>query len=164
MPHRLCADCGDDVLVQWRAEERRLLKTVPDYAAAVAEVVRDAADDQKRALRARSNEPFADARGERRKAAKRLARLRRLHEADLARVDLGLWEQLAETLTHDPREVLRDDDEYMHRRGLGAAALTMLGIEAQALLLRSIRSERRPAHEAHGGARSRRRAQDHTNL
>lgn len=143
VPSRLCFECGDRVLAQWVTQERDLLNRMPAYATAVAELMKATALTQERALRARTNEPAADAALVRRNAGKQLARLRRAHKADAAGIDLTRWDELAQLMAHDPRETMRKEAKLQRKRGLGAAALTALTVEATDILIRHVRANGR---------------------
>jgi len=56
-----------------------MLNRIPAYATAVTELMRSTAILQEKALRARASEPAANAKWEREKAGKKLARLRRAY-------------------------------------------------------------------------------------
>ena len=140
LPGRLCYACGDRALRAWEAEEKSLLGRMPGYATAVAELVRETAKNQDRALKARANEPFADAAWERSKGARGLPRIRRAHKNELAQVQLDRWNDAAAVVGHDPRELFRKESKRFAKRGLGAAALTALGAVAMEDLLKVVRS------------------------
>ena len=141
-PARLCFDCGDRALADWLTEEKALLGRMPGYATAVTEVLRDTAQRQEKAIRARSNEPNAEAQWERNKGGKRLSAIRRTHRADAAAVVQDRWAELASLVQRDPREQLRKDAKRFTKRGLGAAGLTALGLEAAQVLFKRLDSGR----------------------
>lgn len=136
VPGRLCFDCGDRALADWLTEEKSLLARMPGYGTAVAQLLDDAARRQRTAVERRSNEPSAEAQWERDKAARSLSAVRRRHRAELAGVSLNGWERFAELVRRDPREQLRKDGKRFAKRGLGAAQLTGLGLDAMELILR----------------------------
>ncbi|WP_313355091.1 hypothetical protein [Microbacterium sp.] len=135
-PASLCFDCGDRSLADWITEEKSLLARMPGYGADVAELLEDAARRQRTAIERRSNEPNAEAQWERNKAARRLSAVRRRHRGELSGVSLDAWERLAELVRRDPREQLRKDGKRFAKRGLGAAQLTGLGLDALEMILR----------------------------
>jgi len=142
VPRELCFDCGDRVLAEWVATENQLLNRAPAYATAVAEVILATSAAQKRAILTSVEEPSEHARWERQKAGRKLARFRRAHRAEIASIDQSRWQELAEAMTHDPRETLRKEAKKLTKRGLGAAALTKLSVEVGDLIFRRLRSSR----------------------
>jgi len=143
LPNRLCFDCGDRALAAWVAEEKNLLGRAPGYATDVAEIVRDAAQRQEKALRARANEPFADAAWERSKAARRLSKVRRARKSELDSASLDRWRTAADVVGRDPRDLFRKESRRFSKRGAGAAALTALGADAMEILLKTTRARGR---------------------
>lgn len=132
LPKALCDDCEELLLRRWVAEERRLLRAMPAYAEDVVQVIEEVAQQQTKVFESRGEYLVSEAFGKRKAGGRRLARLGRRHRADLAGVDLRRWTSFIEPLSHASTTSLRSTVQKVHKRGLGAAALTELGLRADA--------------------------------
>ncbi|MCV0336504.1 hypothetical protein [Microbacterium sp.] len=132
LPQRLCPECCDVLLRRWVAEERRLLRAMPAYAEDVAQVIDDVAQQQTKVFESHGEYLDSEAFGRRKAGGRRLARLGRRHRAELAGADLRRWTSFIEPLSRASTTSLRSTVQKVHKRGLGAAALTELGVRADA--------------------------------
>ncbi len=132
MPEKLCPECGDVILRRWVAEERRLLRSMPEYAEEVTRVIEATAQKQATLARSRGNYTADEASATRRAGGRRLARLRRTHRVELAKLDLGRWSSFIEVLSREARPAVRTTAAKAQKRGLGAAALTELSLLSMA--------------------------------
>lgn len=128
MPEKLCPECGDVLLRRWVAEERRLLRSMPEYAEEVTQVIEATAQKQAKVAQSRGDYTADEASATRRAGGRRLARLRRAHRVELATLDLRRWSSLAEMLAREARPAVRTTAAKAQKRGLGAAALTELSL------------------------------------
>lgn len=132
LPRLLCDDCEELLLRRWVAEERRLLRGMPEYAEEVAQVIEDVAQQQTKVFESRGEYLVSEAFGKRKAGGRRLARLGRRHRAELVGADLRRWTSFIEPLSHASTTSVRSTVQKVHKRGLGAAALTELGVRADA--------------------------------
>ncbi|MFK0242685.1 hypothetical protein ACIQTX_17680 [Microbacterium sp. NPDC090281] len=132
LPARLCDDCEELLLRRWVAEERRLLRGMPAYAAEVEQVIEDVARRQTKVFQTRGDDLDSEAFGKRKAGGRRLARLRRKCRAELDDTDLRRWSSFIEPLSHASTTSVRSTVVKVHKRGLGAAALTELAVRANA--------------------------------
>ncbi|QNA91700.1 hypothetical protein [Microbacterium sp. Se63.02b] len=132
LPARLCDECEELLLRRWVAEERRLLRGMPAYAAEVVEVIAAVAQRQTKVFQSRGDDLDAEAFGKRKAGGRRLARLGRRYRAELDAADLRRWSSFIEPLSHASTTSMRSIVVKVHRRGLGAAALTELAVRADA--------------------------------
>lgn len=130
LPNRLCDECEELLLRRWVAEERRLLRGIPAYAEEVAEVISQVDQQQTKVFQTRGEYLVSEAFGKRKAGGRRLARLRRKYRAELAGVDVARWSSFVEPLSHASTTSVRTTLLKVHKRGLGAAALTELGVRA----------------------------------
>lgn len=136
LPARLCDECEELLLRRWVAEERRILRGMPEYATAVAQVIERVAAQQTAVFRTRGDDLSSEAFGKRKAGGRRLARLGRAHRAELDGVDLRRWRSFVEPLSRAATTTVRETSQKVHARGLGAAALTELGLLALADAIR----------------------------
>lgn len=132
LPKQVCPECGEVLLRRWVAEERRLLRGMPAYAEEVAQVIEDVAQQQTKVFRTRGEYLVSEAFGKRKAGGRRIGRLARAHRADLANVDLRRWSSFIDPLSRVATTSVRSTVQKVHKRGLGAAALTELGMRADA--------------------------------
>lgn len=130
LPKLLCDECEELLLRRWVAEERRLLRGMPAYADDVAVVITQVARQQTEVFQKRGEYLVSEAFGKRKAGGRRLAALRRRHRGALADVDLTRWASFVEPLSHASTTSVRSTVLTVHKRGLGAAALTELGLRA----------------------------------
>ncbi|KJL29502.1 hypothetical protein [Microbacterium oxydans] len=132
LPKVLCDECEELLLRRWVAEERRLLRGMPAYAEEVAHVIDEVAQQQTKVFQSRGEYLRSEAFGKRKAGGRRLGRLTRAHRAELAQVDLGRWRSFVEPLSRASTTSVRSTVQKVHSRGLGAAALTELGVRGDA--------------------------------
>lgn len=132
LPRLLCDDCEELLLRRWVAEERRLLRGMPEYAEEVAQVIEKVARQQTSVFQSRGDDLVYEAFGKRKAGGRRIGRLARRHRADLEGVDLGRWASFIEPLSHASTTSVRSTVLKVHKRGLGAAALTELSLLSNA--------------------------------
>ncbi|MGH3692108.1 MAG: hypothetical protein ACRDT7_18375 [Microbacterium sp.] len=132
MPEKLCPECGEVLLRRWVAEERRLLRALPGYAEEVAQVIEEVAQQQTKVFQTRGEYLVSEAFGKRKAGGRRIGRLTRRHRADVEKLDLSRWSSFIDPLTRVATTSLRSTVQKVHKRGLGAAALTELGLRADA--------------------------------
>lgn len=137
LPERLCPECGDVLVRRWVAEERRLLRDMPEYAADVTEIIEETARKQTLAMTTPGEFNASDAEGRRRAGGRRLARLRRRRGAEATSPDLTRWHNFREPLSRDAREGVRKSAASAAKRGLGAAAMTELAVRGSGELVQS---------------------------
>lgn len=128
LPKVLCPECGDVLLRRWVAEERRLLRGLPSYAAEVSRVIEVTAQKQAAISRSGGDDLASEVSARRRAGGRRLGRLRRAHRTEAAALDLRRWSSFIEPLSREARTGVRSTAAKAERRGLGAAALTELSL------------------------------------
>lgn len=138
LPERLCPECGDLLVRRWVAEERRLLRDLPAYAADVAGIIEDTAQKQTKAITTPGDYRASDAEGRRRSGGRKLARLRRRRRAETAALDLTRWRGFIDPLSRDAREGVRSAAARAPKRGLGAGAMTELAVRGSEELVREM--------------------------
>jgi len=147
LPARLCDECEELLLRRWVAEERRLLRGMPAYAEEVAQVIGKVAQRQTRIFQTRGDDLDSEALGARKSGGRQIARLARRHREDLAGLDLRRWSSFIEPLLHASTTYVRLTLGKVHKRGLGAAALTELAVrsndEGMKAYLRTVEKEKR---------------------
>lgn len=129
LPRALCDDCQETLLRRWVAEERRLLRGMPEYAEEVAGVISDA-EAKQRAVFVKGTDEYGETQGIRNAAGRKLARLRKRHRGELLGVDAIRWQWLADAVEHAATQSVRTTARKIGKRGLGAAGVSELGILA----------------------------------
>lgn len=135
-PRQLCEDCTADVVARWLAEERNLLRTLPEEARRVEDLLAEAAAAQERALSVRNNEPLRDAQHAREAAGRKISRGWRARGRSLGEVQLAAWTALGELATTASSDAVRVAARDFAKRGLGAAGIAGLALEATELIAR----------------------------
>lgn len=138
VPDRFCDDCDEEILGQWVAEERRILRSSPAYAEEVTAVIIRAAARQSAAIEAPGESAFSDAQGVRRTAGRATRRLARRHRHELEPSDR--WRELADLSARSMTTAVRLDAKKAGRRGLGAAGLAELGVRGNEEIWKSANS------------------------
>ena len=126
--HSSAAVSTAHAVMRLTAEERRLLRSMPEYAEEVTQVIEATAQKQAKVAQSRGDYTADEASATRRAGGRRLARLRRAHRVELATLDLRRWSSLAEMLAREARPAVRTTAAKAQKRGLGAAALTELSL------------------------------------
>lgn len=128
VPRRLCYVCAMSISAEWVAEERRLLDRLPALASAVDavfEVVLDKIAD----LRNAPEEGLGSREmSVRKRHAREIARLNKIHRDDKLSLDLTRWTELAELAALDIRPVSRQDAKRWKRWGLGTARMSAISL------------------------------------
>ncbi|WP_336641044.1 hypothetical protein [Microbacterium sp. USHLN272] len=132
LPRALCDDCQETLLRRWVAEERRILRGMPEYAEEVTAVIDRTARKQERVYVTGGEYTASEATGVRRAGGRAVARLHRRHREELPGVEMSRWEKLGAPLAAASMLAYRETASKVLRRGLGGAALTeLVGLSLQ---------------------------------